>query len=348
MVKVANIRIEEVDFKKETTPEFKQCLELVPDLTKLLPVTVKYKVRFELHETNASLANAVRRCILNESPVKSLQYDEYRDVDISDQYILSDFLKKQIDLVPINQDISADQYAKYSIELKVDNDTDVIIDVSTRDFIISEGSRVIPTEKIMSPLIILCRLRPGEHLYIKNIKVIENIGRVDGGSFNNVSNIYYEPLGVIPLDAEKAEGASSMTTNPIKFLIGYSTHRNTKAPLEILKTACDTLIKRLEVISGDFVNITNKSDYYYSDLLQLETHGNIKEIHFKNENWTLANLLAHFCFILTKGNIKFVAPAIIHPEKEIGVVRIIHPEFAKLVQDAIAKSIEELSIIKKL
>lgn len=53
------------------------------------------------------------------------------------------------------------------------------------------------------------------------------------------------------------------------------------------------------------------------------------------EYWTLANLISRYCFIVTEENIKFVAPSIIHPDKRIGVVRIIHSNFSKVIQDAI-------------
>jgi len=345
MAKVTNLKIDEIDFSKNKSPEFKQCLELVPDLINILPKNIKYKVRFELHNANSDLANAIRRTIMSETPVKSLDYHEHDDIDISDPYILSDFIKKQINLVPINQDIDISKYSDYSIELTLENRTDEIIDVKTSDFIIKKSGKKINVAEIMSPLIVLCRLRPGEHIYIKNINIIEGIGRNDSAAFSNISNIYYKPLDVIPLDSINGTGISSMVSNPKSFMIGYSTHRNTIDPTNIIVNACNTLIKRLEVIYKDFINIENKSEYYYSDLIQLETNGVIKEIQLKNENWTLSNLIARYCYILTEKNIKFISSSIAHPEKEIGVLRITHPEFSKLIQNAIKKSIDELSNI---
>ncbi len=339
MVKITNIKIEEIDFKKENSAEFARCLKLMPNLRELLPRNIKYKVMFELHETNSDFANAIRRSILNESPVKSLDYDEYKDTNISDPYILSDFLKKQIELIPINQDID---YTKYSIELKLENQTDEIIDITTRDFVIKKDGKVVDINTVMSSCIIICRLRPLEHLHVKNIKIKEGIGRENAGAFSNVSNIYYKPLDTQPRDVIKGTGESSLISNPTKFLLGYSTHRNIAEPLQILKNACNALINRLSIIAEDINGIDNNDIHYYSDLIQMETNGAIKEFQFKNENWTIVNLIARYCYILTKGNIKFVAPAIIHPEKEIGVLRIIHPEFLNLVVDSIKKIINDL------
>ncbi len=343
MVKVINITVKELNFTKDKSPEFKQCLELVPDLLKFLPTKSKYVVRFELKETNAEMANALRRCILNESPTVSLHYDEYKDADISDPYILSDFLKKQIDLIPISQDID---YDNYEIRLDAENKTDEIIKVTTNNFIITKNKKAIDVIDVMSPLIVLCSLRPGEYLRIKNIKTKKGIGREDGGSFCRVSNILYAPLDVVPLDAEKGEGVSSLNSNPSHFEIGYSTHRNIEKPFNIVREACDVLIARFELMSLGLAAISPKEEYYYSDLIQLETHDSIKEIQFKNENWTTIKLISRYCFLLTEGNIKFVTDAIIHPEVEVGIIKITHPEYLKLIQNAIKKIVDELVMIK--
>jgi DNA-directed RNA polymerase subunit L len=343
MVKVINVKIEELDFAKEKSAEFTKCLNLVPDLMKYLPKNIKYKVSFELKDTNSDIANGLRRCLLNETPTKCLQYNENSDVETSDPYILSDFLKKQIELIPINQDV---EYDDLTITLDIKNNTDEIIDVLTQNFTIKKKDTEIPVDKVMSPLLVISRLRPEEYLKIKNITVKIGIGRDDAAAFCNISNIYYKPIDVVPLNTETKKGESSMTSTPTHFKIGYSTHRNTSKPLMLVKKACTVIIERLELILADIKNISDSADYYYSDLIQMETNGNVKEIQFKNENWTTANLIARFCYILTKGNIKFVTPAIIHPENEIAMVKISHPEFCKLIQDAIKKIIEEFTTIK--
>ena len=129
--------------------------------------------------------------------------------------------------------------------------------------------------------------------------------------------------------------------------MGYATHRNTEKPLNIVIKACDVLITRFELIAASIAKILPKEEYYYSDLIQLETHGSIKKIQIKNENWTTINLIVRYCYILTNGNIKFITPSIIHPEIETGVIQISHPEYLKLIQNSIKKIIEEFNSIKK-
>jgi DNA-directed RNA polymerase subunit L len=344
MVKVVNITVKELNFAKDKSPQLKQCFDLVPDLLKFLPTKPKYVVRFELKETNADMANALRRCILNEMPTISLHYDEYKDADISDPYILSDFLKKQIDLIPISQDVN---YDDFEIEFDAENKTDEIIKVTTGDFVIKKNKKLVDVGDIMSPLIVLCSLRPGEHLKIHNIKTKRGTGREDGGSFSRVANIRYAPLDVTPLDSEKSIGVSSLNSTPTHFELGYSTHRNVKNPFDIVRGACDVLIERFDQMSAGLALISSKEEYYYSDLIQLETHDLIKEIQFKSENWTTVNLISRYCYLLTDGNIKFVTASIIHPEIETGVIKITHPEYLKLIRDAIKKIIEDINAIKK-
>jgi len=88
-------------------------------------------------------------------------------------------------------------------------------------------------------------------------------------------------------------------------------------------------------VLNDMKNISDDQNIYLSSLLELETNGKIKTIKIMGEYWTLANLISRYCFIVTEENIKFVAPSIIHPDKRIGVVRIIHSNFSKVIQDAI-------------
>jgi DNA-directed RNA polymerase subunit L len=344
MVKITNIKVQKIDFSKEKSDDFKKCLKLVPDLLDILPKAIKYNISFELENTNSDFANAIRRIILNESPVKSLDYNEYKDVETTDPYILSDLLKKQVDLLPINQDMD---YSDISLSLDIKNDTDYIIDVKAGDFVALKANKKINIDRIISPLIVISKLRPGETLAIKNIKIKEGIGREDAGAFSNVSNIYFKPLDIEPLNIDKNIGKSSLVSNPTRFKLGYGCHRNTDSPLSILKRACDTLRKRLETIIVDFKNIKDGDEYYYSDLLQVETKKNVKEVHFKNESWTIANIIARYCYTLTDGHIKFVSPSIVHPEKDTAIIKIAHPEYNKIIIKAMLSIQDDLKIVEK-
>ena len=357
MVKVSNIQVDELDFMKEINnlknKDLQKCIQILGDKNKLkdlLPQKSKITVSFELKETNTDIANGIRRCLKNELEIFSFDFDEYKDLDVSDAYILNDFIKKNIDLLPISQDLEQDfkDFDKLNIELNVDNKTDNIICVTTSDVEVSYNGKKMDSGLLVNKNITICKLRPLEHIYIKNIKIVKGTGKQDGGKFNPFAdNIGYKIIDVTPLDEDTNKGTSSMLANPTHFRIAYTTHRNIKNPKKMMVKCCDTLITRLSNILSDVANISNKDDYYYSDLLELETDGNIKKLHIQGEQWTIINMISRFCFILTKGNIKYVSPAIEHYEKNKGTINITHPEFSKLIQSSIKKCIEELTTIKK-
>lgn len=353
MVKISNIKVLVFnlldELKNKKNADLQKCAALFDEIPKnLIPKKDKITVYFELKETNADMANAIRRCLINELEILSLSFNEYDDMDTTDAYILSDFIKKNIELLPINQELEEKYDIKeLTLELELENKTDEIIDITSSDFTAYYKDKKIDITEIVNENIVISRLHPGDNILIKNIFIEKGVGKTDAGKFSAFSNTTYKIIDVIPLDEETGDGQSSMVSNPAHFAISYTTHRNIKHPKKMMIKCCDTLIRRLENILTDLQNINNKSDYYYSDLLQLETNGNIKKLLIKGEQWTLINLISRYCFILTKGNIKFVAPALIHPEKDMGVINITHPEFSKLINDAIKKIINELNDIKK-
>ena len=164
MVKVQKIEVSEFNLIKELdnkkNKDMQECLKYTKniDIRKLLPKKSKITVSFELKETNSDFANAIRRCLINEIETLSFTYNEYDDkfVDITDPFILSDFIKKQIELLPINQEFD---YENLNIILFKENKTDEIIDVLSGDISIhkKDSKESINIENIIEKNIILCR-----------------------------------------------------------------------------------------------------------------------------------------------------------------------------------------------
>jgi DNA-directed RNA polymerase subunit L len=354
MVIVKNLQVDDFNLVSEIynkdNIDFKKCIDLVStlddDYKKLLPKKSKIKVTFELHDTNTDLANGIRRCLMDELDILSFDFNEHEDLTSDDPFILCDFIKKQIELLPINQEYA---YEGIKIELKKRNITDEIIDVTSDDFVISgdKKHKQSDLEKIVGGNIVLCRLRPMCHINIMNIKIINGTALENAGKFSAIAGIDYRPLDVDPIVETKTgiTGVSSMRSNPTKFRISYTTHRNVSNPLKLIVNVCDNLIERLDLILEDFGNIKNDAINYFSPLLTLESSNDLKKIQIKGEYWTIINLITRYCYLVSKTNIKFVSPALIHPEKNIGVINIIHPEFSTLIQNAIKKIITELATV---
>lgn len=362
MVKVQKIKIEKFnlikDFNDKSNKAMAKCNKYLSEIKgfkieEYLPKNDKITVSFELNDANTDLANAIRRCLIAEIETIALDFNEYEDLDTSDAYILSDFIKKQINLLRINQDLlhlqNADDLDKYTFSLEKINKTDDIIDVKSSDIKVMYGKEEKNIADFVTTTIVLCRLRPDEYIKINNIKIVKGDARANAGKFNLLANVSYKPLDVQPLQEYKggASGQSSLVSNPTRFYLSYTTHRNISKPLVVMSKCCDTLIDRLDAILQDVKNISNKDTQYFSTLLELETDNTIKRLKIKGEYWTLINLICRYCYNLTKGNIKLVSPSLIHPDKEIGVINIVHPEFSDLIQDAIDDIIDDLKKIKK-
>jgi hypothetical protein len=362
MVVVKNLLITEFNLVNELdnkkNKQMQKCLDILKteseqfpigynDAIKLLPKRSKISVTFELGNSNVEFANAIRRCLIDEISIKSLDFDEFDDFKSDDLYILNDFIKKQLDLIPIMQDYD---YGDMEFQLYKKNDTDEIIDVTSGDIkvVVNDNDKVSNKHNnaTFSENIVLCKLRPGKFVRINNIKVTEGVAKDNAAKYNSISNIYYEIIDIDPIVETRLgqTGVSSMLTNPKHFKMGYSTHRNFDNPKLLIIQTCETLIDKLSDIITELKKIKNRDRQYISDLLTLETTGDVKKISIIGEYWTVINVICKYAYIEAI-DIKFIAPAIIHPEKEVGLINIIHPEFSSVLQNSIKKIIKDLEVV---
>lgn len=363
MVVVKDIKETEFNLIKEldneNNKELRDILEYIPkdELGQAFPTKSKFTVSFELHDTNASLANGIRRCLIDEIEIASFDFNEYKDIETDDIFIPCDLIKQRIDLLPVAQDIdyniksktkdNSNAYMKFELFKK--NDSDRIIDILSDNLKIVGESNGYDIRDVVNAGIPLHPLRPGKYIKINNITISKGIAIDNAGKYNTFSNVTYKILDAKQLIETPLEtsGKSSMTTNSTKFYISYDTHRNIKNPKKMMIKCCDTLIDKFEIILEDMKNIKNSDTKYISDILSLETHRNTKKIFINDEYWTAINLITRYVYDITKGTIEFITPSLIHPEKEIGVVSIIHPEFSTVIQNALKKIISDLNIVKK-
>ncbi len=357
MVKVSNIKITELDLTKEfnsaankNMAKCRRYLENLPEFDtpaeqmKLLPINNKFTVSFELTDASVELANALRRCLMSEMPVYSLDFDEFKHFTTTDMFILNDFMKNQIEYVPISQDIGVDEYKKIKLQLHKTNNTDDVIDVYSTDMVTTSQHEV---SDIITSRILLCKLRPDTQIKIDNIYVCRGTGIQNSGKFSMVSNISYKIMDGQPLEYEKdyKRGKSSLVSNYRAFKMSYSTHRNVAEPKKIMLWCCDSLTTRLGKILFEIDNISPDDDQYFSDLVELETEGNVRVITMKNEYWTIANIVSKYCY-LEDEDIKFVCPAILHPTKYVGMVKISHTDYLKIMRTAIKKIIKDIEYVR--
>jgi DNA-directed RNA polymerase subunit L len=344
--KVKNIVVDELNFHKEIDRKDKALLyaaQFLPkgvDAKDLLPKTSKYTVRFELHDTCESFANAIRRTLIADMPILSLDYDEIES-EITDPFILNDAIKKQIHLIPIAQEIP--NFEKYTFNLTKINKTDDLIDVYSDDIVCEPASK----KKLVNAGIIITRLRPGEKIKIPNIKIVQGIPSDDQARFNSFSNTSYKILDARPFSHETGKGQSSLVSDYKIFQIGYSTHRNIDKPLHCIQTCCDILVEKLERLKIGLSAPDKEDSLVKEPYVVINDNKGTMNIKIYGENYTITNIVAKYCYLVTDKNIKYINAGIVHPQTKIGIINIIHAEWKQVLNDAIDQIISDLKGVAK-
>ena len=350
-IKIKNVKIEEITYDNKHFKDFDKCVEYLKlidsDYKKYLPSKPQHYVQFEITETVSDFANCIRRFLLDEIVVYSMHIDEI-DIVTNDKFILSDVLKKNIELIPFQQKMTDDESTDLLLTLLVENNTDDIMTVYSRHLVITDKkNKKLDSEKYFSMNIPLMQLRTNTSLEVKDITIVKGCGKKDAGKFCLLANLSYEIMDVMPVEENKYEtkGQSSLNSEPAHFKISYKTHRNID-PKKVMTLCCDGIIDRLTSIQKELSNITNETIVHFSDLIDVESKGDVKLFHFKGEYWTIANIIARYCYLEFK-EIKFVCSCIIHPSTEESIVKIRHGESVKILNAAIKHILADMTIVRK-
>ena len=200
-----------------------------PKISNLLEEAGIFK--FTLSGVNVSLANALRRIILNDIDTVVFRTETYEDnnctIDINTCRLHNEILKQRLSCIPIHSTKMDDLPGKYILELNEKNETDHIVFVTTEHFKIknketNEEMKKEDVRKIFPPdikthqYIDFCRLRPkigdvpGEQIRLTCEFSIANAGV--SSMFNAVSKCAYGNT----IDLDKAKEAWSEKENKMK------------------------------------------------------------------------------------------------------------------------------------
>jgi hypothetical protein len=139
MLKVDKISVEEKTIRK--SKELDAIIasivkhKLSDDPNSLLPGAPYHVVNFNLLNTYAGFANDIRRTLVEGIDVIAADIDDSR-IKTDDEFVFgtSDVVVKNINLLPVNQDLDLDEMKKYTVYLLVANKTTEIIDINASDF----------------------------------------------------------------------------------------------------------------------------------------------------------------------------------------------------------------------
>lgn len=340
MIAIRNIQINEININNNEN--MKKCIELIEYVHKpamdLFPDKSEYTVDFELHNATSDLANAIRRCLIEEIEVQALSA-ETQDIETDDKYILPDVVISYLEAMPINQEVQIDAS---KLKLEAINNTTEIKTLFSDDITynteqsVSSKTKIVDLHEVLLKNLYITKLHPQCYMRIKRMKIIKGKATEDANSFTLLSNIRYKILDVDP------EATSSLVSKPTAFKIGYTTSRNISANKPIM-LCCDTLISRLEAVAVGLT--TNDSSNIQHVEIEPQPNG-IVHVHINNEYWTIANLISKYCFMQDE-NIPFVSPGIVHPSTNKAYVKIKHDDWKNIMSAAIKQAIRDLETIKK-
>lgn len=316
---LTDLKVSSIDLKKSKSPHFNKVLsyikELYADPLGLFP-PVKHRVSCTLN-ASSSLANAIRRTLMEEIPVQALSVD---DIQTNDKFILVDTVIKAVQTIPIVQNhFTQDQVKKMS--LQVINRSPNIITVYSGDI-----KGLFESSDRSSKHIFITKLHPGKSLSLSGFKLISGYGYEDASCFSLLSNLTYSALD---------ENRSSTVTNFDCFHLGYTT-RGTVEPLYPLELCTRELIKRLHQV------ILHLEDPVNTPPLGDEIH-----VLMPTEHRTLSALVSYYCY-LEDPDIPFVTYKVDHPSTIGARLRIRHPEWKRVVKNAVTKAIGDLEAIAQL
>lgn len=346
-IKIKNIKSDEIAYDKYK--DFKKVVEYVklinPDYKKFLPEKPKHRIQFEITNTVSDFANCIRRFLMEELMIYSLDVNEDH-IKTNDKFILNDDLKKTIELIPLQQQLNDIDDLKISLNVK--NTTDDIITIYSRQikFTNSKGKELV-TEDYLSGNIPIITLKSDKTLSINNITIVKGCGKQNSGKFSPFSNISYEILDVVPFEESiyKKKGESSLNSIPTHFKISITTYGNIKIN-SIIDLCCDKITDRLNNIYKELSNINSKDLMFFSSLVDLKSYNDMKIFTFKGEFWTIANIISRYCY-MELSSIKFVCACINHPSIEESIIKIVHPDSNKLILTAIKNILSDVEILKK-
>jgi len=280
-------------------------------LQKIVPQVGNKLMTFEITGGNCALANAIRRTLMAEMPIKYLTAS-LSDIVSTDPYIIGEAIRKRLEMVPISQSISVDSV----FSLKFENTTDGVVDVLS-DLIKLNG--VASTKDIM-PMVPICDINSGTTFTINDIHVIEGYG------FDN-ARVSIGPIGYEILDIDMTK--SSLMVEPDKFRLELNV-AGVHNPVELVRAAIDGLITRLDAI--DYDNSIIEFDVY--------------KLTINNETHSIGKLLSWYVYKI-EPTIDYCAARTLHPSERIVVIDIRHPSAHDLCIKAVELIKKDLMAVHK-
>ena len=280
-------------------------------LAKQIPSVLNRTVEFELIDANCALANAIRRTLIAEMPIKHLTV-ALPDIKTNDPYVIGEAIRKRIEMIPISQDIDMDSV----FSIRFENNSDSYVDVLSSE--IKLNGNAVSSDIV--PSIPICDINSNTSISINDIHVVESYGYYNSRA--SIGKVSYEIL-----DADF--NVPSINADPTKFRIEIETP-GVIDPKKMVVKSIDNLLERLDAID------------YGRSIVEFD----IYKLTIVNETYSIGRLLSWYIYKVDP-TIKYVASRLLHPSKRDCVVDIHHPSGDAICKKAVEIIKTDLKSIRK-
>ncbi len=236
-------------------------------------------------------------------------------------------------------------------ESTLDLDNEITEDVSTEDVLAkSRGQKdtsykestynLVPDDNIL-----LMRLRPGKYLKLRNITIQTGTSAVDAGKFSLLNNIMYEPLDMQPYDQFTGKGTRSIDHDCKSFQLEFTTCGNI-LPKEVMKLVHTKLSSDLTDLKKKiqlYINAGSGS-YYSGQDCEVTLRDDVYNFKFIGHYISELAMIAMCCYKLDD-NIPFCAATVERYDSIVGLLRIKHVDFTKIILKAIETCQKDLDTL---
>jgi DNA-directed RNA polymerase subunit L len=321
---ITDLKVEDIDIKNDKLDKFATLLnEHKIDIYEYLPKKKAKKVSFILNET-AAFANFIRSCIWDNTPTWSLKV-ETSSIQTNDPFMLFDNLKQKIHGIPISQSIfnkafikdGDNIYKNFKASFSVTNDTTELRTITTRDMKFEYDGKEIKSEDFCS-MIPIFRLQVGKRLSLE-MNIERGYGFTDANKFNAVDSREYK---ILDYKHPSEGGPSSLTYDPMKFYISYTTYRNYDDPLELLELIIEDNLIRIDKLAEGLKRFSESKSSILHELnmqfIKTETQTN----YTMDESYFFCGVLARLIFDSSLGTPEFVTYDARHLLEHTSFVRV--------------------------
>lgn len=324
------------------------------------------ELSFTLSNVNVSVANSIRRTILSDIPTvvfKTAPYEENKStILVNTSRLNNEIIKQRLSCIPIHvKDIMSFPIKNYLLEVNVENITDSLLFVTTKDFKIRDlktnnflsetmTREIFPPNELTGYFIDFVRLRPriseeipGEKLHLT---CEFSIGTAkEDGMFNVVSTCSY---GFTPDDAKiNAEIAKKKqvlkdegkTEQEIKFEI--DNWKLLDAMRITIPKSFDFIIQtvgvydNIDIVMKSLLILDKKLELLHNlisnDELEIQSSLNTMEncfdIILKNEDYTIGKVIEFMLYnIYFENTLTFCGFKKMHPHDNDSIIRVAYKE----------------------